>query len=298
MSPRQLVILFALALPLVTVFDLPSALKAMVKDLTEEAQEDVPDSGSPELAAVESDQNGSQQIDRVALLSTELVDSMSGDRRSDSFPDVALIDHHGRTLKFKSDLVRDKICCIVFFYTNCEGTCPGTLQRVAQLRRSLRDEFAAEQLQFVAITLNPELDNPQRLKEYAATLLSDSTEGLADWRFCTGDTESIELVRRSLGLYELDPELDADRSQHAAIITFGNDRTDRWTALPAGITFNDFAETFLRIAGTSEQQRFASRIARSARINELESYKSDAEPSSNHCAKEICSLPENSGVRP
>ncbi|MFN8706005.1 MAG: hypothetical protein ACK50J_04945, partial [Planctomyces sp.] len=69
--------------------------------------------------------------------------------------------------------------------------------------------------------------------------------------------------RRSLGLYEIDPTLDADRSQHAALLTFGNDRTDRWTAIPAGISGEDLHETFLRIAGTSERQRFATRIRRS-----------------------------------
>ena len=40
---------------------------------------------------------------------------------SDKFPDVVLVDHEGKKHRFYSDLVRDRIVVIQFFYTVCTG---------------------------------------------------------------------------------------------------------------------------------------------------------------------------------
>ena len=290
MTLRQLLILAVLSLPLVTVFDLPSALRAMKDDwLGSTALPQPTFSAGFNLEAT----NGELPVndERVLQLSDQLPAMTLDDRRSDSFPDTSLVDQNGRSVFFRSDLVRDKVCCIIFFYINCEGTCPGTLQRVRQLRRAMATEFPEDVLQFVAVTLDPEQDTPDRLREFANQLGVNDSDGLADWRFCTGELADIETLRRSLGLYEIDPVLDADRSQHAALITFGNDQTNRWAAMPSGATMNDLEETFLRIAGTSERQRFGTRIARSAMIN-ANAVTTGLESSTERCPKEICSLPE------
>ncbi len=291
MTRRQLFILVVLSLPLVTVFDLPSALRAMKNDVFGPGTLSRQVIGKAGSGTEFTAHDLPMKDERVLQLSDQSVPMTLGDRQSDSFPDVSLVDHTGNSVQFRSQLVRDKISCIVFFYTNCEGTCPGTLQRVKQLRRAMANEFPADELQFVAITLDPESDTPERLRSYAQQLGVDDEEGLANWRFCTGKPADIELVRRGLGMYEIDPVLDADRSQHAALITFGNDRTDRWTAMPSGATMDDLEETFLRIAGTSERQRFGTRLARSAMIN-ANAMTTTLESSAVQCPKEICSLPE------
>ncbi len=204
------------------------------------------------------------KFDRVGVLSSTQLPKSIGARRSDSFPDVKLIDQSGRSHSFREDLVRDKIVCIAFFYTQCTGTCPGTIQTMKRLRESLKDEFPAKSLQFIAVSLDPEQDQPADLLEYANERGIVPSDDLAEWLFCTGTLDDVESLRRGLGLYDLDPELDADRTQHAALLTIGNDRTNRWTALPSGLSYDDLSETFFRIAGTTEKQRFATRIARSA----------------------------------
>lgn len=199
---------------------------------------------------------------RVAQLTDIPLPMVSGARRSDLFPDVELTDQHGNTHLFRTDLVRDSIVCLMFFYTECQGTCPGTTQAMKRLRQSVADEFPGEQLRFVSITLDPEHDTPQDLLEYAEAHGVHPEGDMPDWYFCTGTRDDIEAVRRSLGLYDLDPVLDADRTQHAALLTFGNDRFNRWSAQPAGLKSSDLEETFLRIAGTSERQRFSGQMAR------------------------------------
>ena len=42
-------------------------------------------------------------------------------RYSDKFPDVVLVDQDGERHRFYSDLVRDRIVLIQFFYTECTG---------------------------------------------------------------------------------------------------------------------------------------------------------------------------------
>lgn len=42
-------------------------------------------------------------------------------RYSDKFPDTLLVDHLGRKYRFYSDLVKDRIVAIQFFYTTCSG---------------------------------------------------------------------------------------------------------------------------------------------------------------------------------
>lgn len=42
-------------------------------------------------------------------------------RYSDKFPDTVLIDHQGKKHRFYSDLVKNRIVVIQFFYTTCSG---------------------------------------------------------------------------------------------------------------------------------------------------------------------------------
>lgn len=252
MSRQQYLLLLALSMPLVTVLDVSTAVRAFISPSA--ATPSVPHYTFPATPI----------IDRVAMLEEAPLDDVKVSRRSDSFPDVELIDQYGRTHLFRTDLVQDKIVCIVFFYTECTGSCPGTIQTVLNLRNTLKNEFPQQHVQFLAISLDPQGDTPEKLEAYATSRGITCEDGLADWLFCTGSDDNIELIRRSLGLYDLDPEVDADRSQHAALIAFGNDCSDRWTAQPSGLRHDDLMETFLRIVGTSERQRFATRIGRSA----------------------------------
>ena len=79
-----------------------------------------------------------------------------------------------------------------------------------------------------SITLQPEHDSPQVLSEYV------EMRGIKPgWLFLTGGRADIELIRHSLGFYELDASVDADRSQHTGMVRIGNEPYDRWHMTPA-----------------------------------------------------------------
>lgn len=199
--------------------------------------------------------------DRATELGTEAIPEFQGVRASDKFPEVSLINQDGRSLNFRTDLVRNRTTCFAMFYTRCTGSCPGTISKMLKIRESLTSQFGRDNIQFVCMTLDPEHDSPETLRQYAESVGGLNKPELADIHFCTGAPDDLEQVRRALGMYDLDPEVDADRSQHAAMIVIGNDRHNRWASAPSGLPVEEIHETCLRIAGTTERQRFGLRLA-------------------------------------
>lgn len=73
------------------------------------------------------------------------------------------VDESGNDFRFEG--LRDKISLIYFGFTSCPDVCPTTLVQIKQLNTLLTAE-EAEQVQFYFITVDPERDTPERLKEY------------------------------------------------------------------------------------------------------------------------------------
>ncbi len=96
---------------------------------------------------------------------------------------------------------------------------------------------------FLSISIDPEKDTPRALREYR----SYGDPNWTGWLHLTGDFDEIETLRWVLGVYDLDPVIDADKSEHSGLLTFGNDRTDQWAALPALMSSEEIVETVLRI---------------------------------------------------
>jgi len=99
----------------------------------------------------------------------------------------------------------------------------GNLIRVQEMlgERIGRDVF------MYSITLFPEVDTPRVLKQYA-----EKFGVKPGWTFLTGAPSDIESLRFALGFYDLDPAVDAIRTQHANMIRIGNAAYDRWTMSP------------------------------------------------------------------
>ena len=71
---------------------------------------------------------------------------------------------------------------MTFIYTSCPDVCPLLTDKMAQVQDELGPDFGAE-VAFVSITVDPEHDTPEVLKEYAETFDAD----LGGWGFLTGD---------------------------------------------------------------------------------------------------------------
>ena len=127
---------------------------------------------------------------------------------------------------------------------------------VKALRENLSPSFG-KSLVFVSITLDPETYTPQMLRRYAHIYgAGEQEKRLSDWLFLTGKPEDIEALRRSLGFFDLNRRVDADVTQHAALLLFGNPAKDRWAALPSSLRIPLLVETIRRFCGFSFEQRY------------------------------------------
>lgn len=180
----------------------------------------------------------------------------SGPRIADQYANVVLYNQRGQRLKFCDDLVRGRAIVVNTMFTRCRGTCSGTMAVLQSLRKTLSPVFG-KQLSFVSMTLEPEHDDVDVLQQYASLYDADEwSDALCDWHLVTGSAADIERLRYSLDFYDLNPAVDRDITQHDALLRFGNDVTDRWAVLPAGLREPLLVEAIRRIAGVGFEQRY------------------------------------------
>jgi protein SCO1/2 len=101
-------------------------------------------------------------------------------------PAFALAEANGRTLTRDDLLGRPWIADFIF--TRCAGTCPVMSSSMS----GLHDDFAADAdlnaYRFVSISVDPDYDTAEVLREYARLVSADSTR----WFFLTGDYDAIQ----------------------------------------------------------------------------------------------------------
>jgi protein SCO1/2 len=178
------------------------------------------------------DVNGGSQVQLNSVSPSGELNLESESKRSATLPNVVLVDHEGKSIRFRDDLILGKKVAINFMYTVCNGICPGMTQNIRKVRQELGAR-GINDITFISISIEPEQDTPERLQKYRENNKIEDDPSLCPWIFLTGDLNDIEQVRKSLGVYDPDPIIDADRRQHGGTLTYGNDLTDWWGATPA-----------------------------------------------------------------
>jgi len=77
-------------------------------------------------------------------------------------PELGLMDHHGQTFRLADH--RGRAVMLFFGYTNCPDICPATLIYYTQIKRDLGP--LADRVRFAFVTVDPEYDTPERLRDY------------------------------------------------------------------------------------------------------------------------------------
>ncbi len=85
-----------------------------------------------------------------------------------------------------SDDLKGKPYVVSFFFSTCPSICVQQNQKVQELQR----EFAGTEVRFVSISVDPETDTPEALREYAARFNADPDK----WLFMTGELLYIRRV--------------------------------------------------------------------------------------------------------
>jgi protein SCO1 len=130
------------------------------------------------------------------------------DMEAQQAPSFTLIDHRGQTVSLED--FRGKATVLTFIFTNCPDVCPLV---VNQLRTAYEElpEDKQENVALVAITLDPERDSVDVMREYSETR---GVGHLDNWYALTADYETLEPIWTSYFVtpgeqYTADPEIVA-----------------------------------------------------------------------------------------
>lgn len=137
-------------------------------------------------------------------------------KKREYYTDLKLISHEGRELRFYSDLLKDKVVLIHFFYTNCKTVATLQSKVVSDLQQLLGDHLGRDVF-LLSITVDPARDTVEKVKDYARTFAARK-----GWTILTGKKENVDWVNYKLGSYRQNPE------QHPAFFLLGNLKTGHW----------------------------------------------------------------------
>ena len=104
--------------------------------------------------------------------------------------DFAMVERSGREVR-RADLAGQTLV-LDFIFTTCAGPCPALSAGMAELQR----ELAGTDVQLVSVTVDPETDTLERLRDYAQGFGADPQR----WLFLRGGPDQLAALASSVTL--------------------------------------------------------------------------------------------------
>ncbi|OUM85909.1 MAG: hypothetical protein BAA01_15060 [Bacillus thermozeamaize] len=109
--------------------------------------------------------------------------------------DFTLESAHGGEVSFhESD---GKVRVVEFMYTSCPDVCAPTTMAMAKMQEAIKAKGLSDRVQFISITLDPEVDTPEVLQAYSQRVGAE----LDNWVFLRGEEAKLQEIVRSYGFY-------------------------------------------------------------------------------------------------
>ena len=111
--------------------------------------------------------------------------------------DLELTTHTGSSLR--SADVKGKVLLVSFIFTTCNGSCPATTHRMAQVQEKLKSRGLGKkgEIHLLSLSLDPVRDTPEVLRNYMKLYDVDS----AHWTFLTGSPERVRKTIAAWGMW-------------------------------------------------------------------------------------------------
>ncbi|SIQ03738.1 protein SCO1/2 [Chryseobacterium sp. RU37D] len=123
-------------------------------------------------------------------------------------PDFQLIDQNNKKITNKDML--GKVYLVEFFFSRCPTICPVMNSNM----KAIEDKINNPDFGIISISIDPENDTPERLKEHAKRIGVKSP----NWHFLTGDRDYIGSVADQFNIYIGDNEDDGENLSHSGMI--------------------------------------------------------------------------------
>lgn len=131
--------------------------------------------------------------------------------------DLELWDQDGAKVKFKTDVVGDRVAAIVPFYTTCTTAYPILIFVFTRLQEMLGERLGREVV-LVSVSVDPKTDIPVRLKAFARR-----QKARPGWTFVCGDINNLARVLTGIGVQYIVGQ-SLDEHQHIPLTLVGDPR--------------------------------------------------------------------------
>ena len=124
-----------------------------------------------------------------------------GARAGDDVPNFRLVDQDHRSLSMRD--LRGKAVALTFFYMRCPlpDFCPFVSKNFAAAARQVtRDERLRSRVELLSVTIDPDNDTPDVLRQYRDGFVGRDVEAARIWRLATGTREQIRSMTEFFGL--------------------------------------------------------------------------------------------------
>ena len=132
--------------------------------------------------------------------------------------DIRFVDSHGRSVSLGEAVSAEVPVLVNFIFTSCTTICPIMSAGFARLDARLRSDRLPVRL--VSISVDPEVDTPSRLRDYATRVGAGS-----DWWFLTGTSAASQAAQRAFGTYR------GGKENHAPATYVRREAGARWERL-------------------------------------------------------------------
>ena len=154
------------------------------------------------------------------------------------------LKNQGDQLYSKNDL-KNQWTILFFGYTNCPDVCPTTIFKLGQIKQQMSKELPNLNLQILFITLDPERDSTERLKEYLG-FFDPSMTGL------TGEiTKIVELTSNLSVFFQRINKEDGYDFNHTASIFLINPKAQLKASFSPASSMDMLAEDIKKVVGKS-----------------------------------------------
>jgi protein SCO1/2 len=112
---------------------------------------------------------------------------------ADCLPNLTLTDQNGQAVNLAA--LKGAPVLVDFIYTSCPGPCEMMTQRMTVVASRLGRNLGPK-VRFVSVTIDPEHDNPEKLRAYARAQGAEHP----GWVFLTGDPARISSLMSAFNL--------------------------------------------------------------------------------------------------
>ena len=154
---------------------------------------------------------------RTVVQSTDAGKVIDIDGTQVLIPNVRVFDHEGRQVRFYSDLIKNKVVLLSFFFTSCGTVCPTQAGKLARLQSRLGERLGKDVF-LISVSMNPVVDTPGKLRSWSKAL-----GARPGWTFVSSTAAGMNTMLRAFTGNGPGP-----KEGHGSLVFLGNDKTGEW----------------------------------------------------------------------